>query len=158
MKLGGKVVAVAEFEKSKGAFAVYKEAGFTFEELEAAKAAGSLTKVAGAKEISMDEFWALNVEAIAPCALENAITNHEAELIKAGIICEGANGPITPEADEVLYKKGIVVTPDVLTNAGGVTVSYFEWVQNIYGYTGLKKKLKKKKKEQWLMHSHLYGH
>ena len=120
MKLGGKVVAVAEFEKGKGAFAVYKEAGFTFEELEAAKAAGSLTKVAGAKEISMDEFWALNVEAIAPCALENAITNHEAELIKAGIICEGANGPITPEADEVLYKKGIVVTPDVLTNAGEI--------------------------------------
>jgi len=144
MKLGGKVVAVAEFEKGKGAFAVYKEAGFTFEELEAAKAAGSLTKVAGAKEISMDEFWALNVEAIAPCALENAITNHEAELIKAGIICEGANGPITPEADEILYKKGTVVTPDVLTNAGGVTVSYFEWVQNIYGYYWTEKEVEEK--------------
>ena len=144
MKLGGKVVAVAEFEKGKGAFAVYKAEGFTFEELEAAKAAGSLTKVPGAKELTMDEFWALDVEAIAPCALENAITNHEAELIKAGIICEGANGPITPEADEVLYKKGIVVTPDVLTNAGGVTVSYFEWVQNIYGYYWTEKEVEEK--------------
>jgi len=144
MKLGGKVVAVAEFEKSRGAFAVYKEAGFTFEELEAAKAAGSLTKVAGSKEISMDDFWALNVEAIAPCALENAIKEHEANLIKAGIICEGANGPITPEADEILYKKGTVVTPDVLTNAGGVTVSYFEWVQNIYGYYWTEKEVEEK--------------
>ena len=131
-------------EKGKGAFAVYKAEGFTFEELEAAKAAGSLTKVSGAKELTMDEFWALDVEAIAPCALENAITNHEAELIKAGIICEGANGPITPEADEVLYKKGIVVTPDVLTNAGGVTVSYFEWVQNIYGYYWTEKEVEEK--------------
>ena len=84
------------------------------------------------------------VVAVAPCALENAITNHEAELIKAGIICEGANGPITPEADEVLYKKGIVVTPDVLTNAGGVTVSYFEWVQNIYGYYWTEKEVEEK--------------
>ena len=67
-------------------------------------------------------------------------------------------GPITPEADEVLYKKGIVVTPDVLTNAGGVTVSYFEWVQNIYGYYWTEKEVEEKKKEQWLMHSHLYGH
>jgi len=66
------------------------------------------------------------------------------ELIKAGIICEGANGPITPEADEVLYKKGIVVTPDVLTNAGGVTVSYFEWVQNIYGYYWTEKEVEEK--------------
>ena len=144
MKLGGKVVAVAEFEKAKGAYAIYKDSGFTFEELEAAKAAGSLTKVAGAKELSMDEFWSLDVDAIAPCALENAIKEHEANLVKAKIICEGANGPITPEADEILYKKGIVVTPDVLTNAGGVTVSYFEWVQNIYGYYWTEKEVEEK--------------
>ncbi|MDU1910343.1 Glu/Leu/Phe/Val dehydrogenase [Fusobacterium sp.] len=134
IKLGGKVVAVAEFEKGKGAFAIYKAEGFTFEELEAAKTEGSLTKVADSKEITMEEFWALDVDAIAPCALENAITAKEAELIKALLICEGANGPVTPEADEILYKKGIIVTPDILTNAGGVTVSYFEWVQNLYGY------------------------
>lgn len=134
MKLGGKVVSVAEFEKGKGAFAIYKAEGFTFEELEAAKAEGTLTKVPSSKEITMEDFWALDVDAIAPCALENAITAKEAELIKALLICEGANGPVTPEADEILYKKGIIVTPDILTNAGGVTVSYFEWVQNLYGY------------------------
>ena len=93
----------------------------------------------------MDEFWSLDVDAIAPCALENAIKEHEANLVKAKIICEGANGPITPEADEILYKKGIVVTPDVLTNAGGVTVSYFEWVQNIYGYYWTEKEVDKRR-------------
>ena len=144
MKLGGKVVAVAEFEKERGAFAVYKEAGFTFDELLVAKEAGSITKVAGAKVITMEEFWALNVDAIAPCALENAITAKEAELITAKLICEGANGPITPEADEILYKKGITVTPDILTNAGGVTVSYFEWVQNLYGYYWTEKEVEEK--------------
>ena len=126
MKLGGKVVAVAEFEKEKGAYAVYKAEGFTFAELEAAKAAGSLTKVAGAKVLTMDEFWSLEVEGLAPCALENAIKEHEANLIKAKVIAEGANGPITLEADEILYKKGVLVAPDILANAGGVTVSYFE--------------------------------
>lgn len=144
MKLGGKVVAVAEFEKGKGAYAIYKADGFTFAELEAAKAAGSLTKVAGAKELSMNEFWALEVDAIAPCALENAIKQEEAELIKAKIIAEGANGPVTPEADEILYKKGVVVAPDILANAGGVTVSYFEWVQNLYGYYWTEKEVEEK--------------
>ena len=148
LKLGGKVVAVAEFEKAKGAFAIYKEAGFTFDELEAAKAAGSLTKVAGAKEITMDEFWSLKVTGFAPCALENAIQAHEAELIaKAGtakVVSEGANGPVTLEADDILYKAGVVVTPDILTNAGGVTVSYFEWVQNLYGYYWSEKEVEEK--------------
>ncbi len=135
MKLGGKVVAIAEFDKKEGTYAIYKADGFTFEELETAKNKdGSLLHVAGAKKISLDDFWALDVDAIAPCALENAIKEHEANLIKAKLICEGANGPITLEADEILYKKGVTVTPDILTNAGGVTVSYFEWVQNLYGY------------------------
>lgn len=144
MKLGGKVVAVAEFEKEKGAYAVYKAEGFTFAELEAAKAAGSLTKVAGAKILTMDEFWSLDVEGLAPCALENAIKEHEANLIKAKVIAEGANGPITLEADEILYKKGVVVAPDILANAGGVTVSYFEWVQNLYGYYWTEKEVEEK--------------
>ena len=124
---------------------MYKPEGFTFAELEDAKMKdGNLFSVPGAKQITMDEFWALDVYAIAPCALENAIKNHEAELIKAKLICEGANGPTTPEADEILYKKGIVVTPDVLTNAGGVTVSYFEWVQNLYGYYWTEKEVEEK--------------
>jgi len=69
-----------------------------------------------------------------PAALENAITLENADMIKAKLVVEAANGPITPEADEILEKKGILVAPDILANAGGVTVSYFEWVQNLYGY------------------------
>lgn len=145
IKLGGKVVAVAEFDKKEGTYATYKESGFTFEELDAAKAKdGSLLHVPGAKKISLDDFWALNVDVISPCAMENAIKEHEANLIKAKLICEGANGPITLEADEILYKKGILVTPDILTNAGGVTVSYFEWVQNLYGYYWTEKEVEEK--------------
>jgi len=145
IKLGGKVVAVAEFDKKEGTYATYKESGFTFEELDAAKAKdGSLLNVPGAKKISLDEFWALNVDVMAPCALENAITEKEANLIKAKLVCEGANGPTTLEADEILYKRGIVVTPDILTNAGGVTVSYFEWVQNLYGYYWTEKEVEEK--------------
>jgi len=145
IKLGGKVVAVAEYDKKEGTYATYKETGFTFEELDAAKAKdGSLLNVPGAKKISLDDFWALNVDVISPCAMENAIKEHEAGLIKAKLICEGANGPITLEADEMLYKKGILVTPDILTNAGGVTVSYFEWVQNLYGYYWTEKEVEEK--------------
>jgi len=62
------------------------------------------------------------------------VTAEVAQKIQAKLVCEAANGPLTPEADTVLEKKGITVTPDILTNAGGVTVSYFEWVQNLYGY------------------------
>ena len=76
----------------------------------------------------------LEVDVLAPCALENQITSENANRIKAKVITEGANGPTTPEADEILYKKGIVVIPDILANAGGVVVSYFEWVQNLQGY------------------------
>lgn len=69
-----------------------------------------------------------------PAARENQITLDNVDCINARIIAEAANGPITPDADKILNEKGILVTPDILTNAGGVTVSYFEWVQNLYGY------------------------
>ena len=87
-----------------------------------------------AKEISIDEFWSLDADAIFPCALENAITKDIAQKIKAKLIAEGANGPTTTEADKVLEDNKVTVIPDILANAGGVTVSYFEWVQNLYGY------------------------
>jgi glutamate dehydrogenase len=88
----------------------------------------------GAKLITLDDFWALNVDILAPCALENAITADIAKTINAKVIAEGANGPTTKDADDVLYKKGVTVIPDILANAGGVTVSYFEWVQNLSGH------------------------
>jgi glutamate dehydrogenase/leucine dehydrogenase len=71
---------------------------------------------------------------LAPCALENQITKNNAHLINARLIVEGANGPTTSAADEILNKKGTIIIPDILANGGGVTVSYFEWVQNRTGY------------------------
>lgn len=134
-KLGGTVVAMAEWCPKHGTYVIYKEDGLDFQAMWDHRAAnGDLYDFPGAKVISLEEFWALNVDIIVPAALENAITADVAKTINAKLICEAANGPTTPEADEVLARKGITLTPDILTNAGGVTVSYFEWVQNLYGY------------------------
>jgi len=84
--------------------------------------------------ISNDELLTLDVDVLLPAALENVITTKNAAKIRAKIICEGANGPTTAAADAVLEEKGIFVIPDILANAGGVTVSYFEWVQDRGGY------------------------
>lgn len=84
--------------------------------------------------LSAEEFWALECEILIPAALENQITVKNADSIRAKIVIEGANGPTTPEADDILNSKGIIVIPDVIANAGGVTVSYFEWAQNFSSY------------------------
>ena len=78
-----------------------------------------------------EALFAVDAEVVAPCALENQITSRNADKVRARIVLEGANGPTTPEADEILYRKGVLVLPDILANAGGVTVSYFEWVQDL---------------------------
>ncbi|CZR95433.1 MULTISPECIES: NAD-specific glutamate dehydrogenase [unclassified Clostridioides] len=134
-KLGGTVVAMAEWCKSEGSYAIYNENGLDGQAmLDHIKEHGNLLNFPGAKRISLEEFWASDVDIVIPAALENSITKEVAESIKAKLVCEAANGPTTPEADEVFAERGIVLTPDILTNAGGVTVSYFEWVQNLYGY------------------------
>jgi glutamate dehydrogenase (NAD(P)+) len=84
--------------------------------------------------ISNSELLQLDVDILAPCATQNQITADNAGSIKAKLIVEGANGPTTPEADDILKSKGILVVPDILANGGGVTVSYYEWVQNKYGF------------------------
>lgn len=86
------------------------------------------------KLINNDELLKLNVDVLAPCALENQIRRNNAHEIQASLIVEGANGPITAGADEILLENGIIVIPDILANGGGVTVSYFEWTQNRFGY------------------------
>ncbi|MGB9840754.1 Glu/Leu/Phe/Val family dehydrogenase [Thermovenabulum sp.] len=95
---------------------------------------GTVKGFPGSKDISSDELLTLDVDILVPAALENVITSKNADSIKAKIIGEAANGPTTPEADEILYKKGVLVIPDILCNAGGVTVSYFEWVQNLMNF------------------------
>ena len=87
-----------------------------------------------AAEITNDELLKLDVDILVPAALENVINKSNAAKIQARYIIEAANGPVTPEADKILFKKGVTTVPDVLANAGGVTVSYFEWVQNRMGY------------------------
>ncbi|MEW5821017.1 MAG: Glu/Leu/Phe/Val dehydrogenase [Cyanobacteriota bacterium] len=110
------------------------------------KETGSIIGFSGAEVISNEEFINLDVDIFVPAALENQITEDNAGKIKAKIIVEGANGPTTPKADEILYKNGVFLVPDILANAGGVTVSYFEWVQNIQNFfwkeTDINEKLK----------------
>ena len=93
-----------------------------------------MVNLPGAKQITNDELLALNVDILIPAALENVVTEKNAGKVKAKILAELANGPTTPEADEILYKNGVHVIPDFLCNAGGVTVSYFEMVQNAQMY------------------------
>ncbi|MBP8974596.1 MAG: Glu/Leu/Phe/Val dehydrogenase [Anaerolineae bacterium] len=98
------------------------------------RATGSVIGFPGAQPISNEDLLRLDVDILVPAALENMITAHNAPEIKARISAELANGPTTPEADDILHAKGVYVIPDFLCNAGGVTVSYFEMVQNAYSY------------------------
>jgi glutamate dehydrogenase (NAD(P)+) len=95
---------------------------------------GVLSGMPDTEEITNDDLLLLDCDVLAPCALEQVITTENADKIRAGMVCEGANGPVTPEADLILEDRGILVLPDVLANAGGVVVSYFEWVQGLQEY------------------------
>ncbi|MFP3290690.1 MAG: Glu/Leu/Phe/Val dehydrogenase [Nitrososphaeria archaeon] len=124
---GMKIVAVSD---SKGG--IYNKNGLNVDKVLAEKEkSGTVTTYKDAEKITNDEVLTLDVDVLVPAALEQVITKDNAEKIKAKIIGEGANGPTTPEADEILYQKGTVVIPDILANSGGVTVSYFEWVQDL---------------------------
>ncbi len=101
----------------------------------------------GLTRISNGELLELDVQVLVPAALENQINEGNADRVRAGIIIEAANGPITAEADQILEKKGITVVPDILANAGGVVVSYFEWVQNIQSVSWTEESVNAKLKE-----------
>ena len=127
---GAKIVAI-----SNSRTCIYSEKGIDVEKLmEYREKTGNIAGFADTEELPKEEIFTLDVDIFVPAALENVITSQNADKIKAKIVAEGANGPTTPEADEILDKKGIMVIPDILANAGGVTVSYFEWVQNLYGF------------------------
>ena len=126
---GVRVVAVSD---SQGA--VYDKRGLSMNAiLDAKQRKGSVSAARGEK-ITNDDILELPVDILVPAALEGVITRSNAARVQAKIVAEAANGPTTPDADDILRSKGTVVIPDVLANAGGVTVSYFEWVQDLYSF------------------------
>ena len=125
-----KVVAVSDTKSG-----IYSEKGINFDALvEHKKKTGSVANFPGSKNITNEELLELKVDVLIPAAIENQLTAKNADKVKAKIILELANGPTTPDADEIFFKKKIILLPDFLANSGGVTVSYFEWVQNVGGY------------------------
>src|SRR3989338_1054254 len=141
---GYRIVAVSD---SKGG--IYNKGGLNIKEVIIHKAkTGSVAKLKGAEEISNEELLELDADVVIPSALENVITKENANKIKAKIILEMANGPVTTEADEILLKKKVKVVPDILANAGGVIVSYFEWVQNLNNEKWSEEEVLKKLKEK----------
>lgn len=129
-RAGMKIIALIELEG-----AVYNPKGLDIERLmEHRKESGSILDFPGSENIDKREAMFLDCDVLAPAAKENVITSQNAGKIRAKILCEGANGPTTAVADQILADNGVFVMPDILANAGGVTVSYFEWVQNRQGY------------------------
>jgi glutamate dehydrogenase (NAD(P)+) len=105
---------------------------------------GTVVGMPGTSRISNDDLLTMKCDILIPAALENAITLNNVDMVKAKIVAEAANGPTTPHADEVLARKGIMLLPDILANAGGVTVSYFEWVQDLQGFFWSEEEVKAK--------------
>jgi glutamate dehydrogenase (NAD(P)+) len=129
-RAGFKIICIVEYDG-----AVYNPKGLDVEALmQHRNETGSVTGFAGGEDIDRESAFFLDCDVLLPAAKENVITTANADRIKAKIICEGANGPTTSEADAILADKKIFVIPDILANAGGVTVSYFEWVQDRQGF------------------------
>jgi glutamate dehydrogenase (NAD(P)+) len=129
-RIGARIVAVTDW---KGG--VYNAQGLDIGKmLDFARQHKTIDGFPGGEPIENEQLFSLDVDVLVPAALENQITMENAPLIKAKIIAEGANGPTTPEAHRHLHERGVFVIPDILANAGGVTTSYFEWVQDRHGY------------------------
>jgi glutamate dehydrogenase (NAD(P)+) len=129
-KLGARIVAVTDW---KGG--VYNKAGLDVPKLIAwTREHKTVDGFPGADALTNEDLFGLDVDVLIPAALENQITSDNAASIKARIVVEGANGPTTPDAHKAMHDRGVLVVPDILANAGGVTGSYFEWVQNRHGF------------------------
>jgi glutamate dehydrogenase (NAD(P)+) len=129
-KVGFKIVAIVEYDG-----AVYNRKGLDIAALQRHRAeTGSITGFAGGEDMDKHEAMFLQCDVLIPAATENVITSRNAHQLRCKILCEGANGPTTPLADEILAQNKVFVIPDILANAGGVTVSYFEWVQDRQGF------------------------
>ena len=127
---GAKVVAVQDHTGS-----IYNASGLDVPALLAhVRQTGGVGGFAGAEVLDKDAFWGVDCDILIPAALEGQLTRDNAGQVRAKMVIEGANGPTTPEADDILHDKGVLVLPDVIANAGGVTVSYFEWVQDFSSF------------------------
>ncbi|QFP76095.1 Glu/Leu/Phe/Val dehydrogenase [Deinococcus sp. AJ005] len=137
---GAKIVAIQDVTGT-----IHNEAGIDpAAALEHLRRTGKITELPGSEEIQKDEFWSVDCDVLIPAALENQITLANADKIKARLIVEGANGPTNPAADDLLTEKGVTIVPDVLANAGGVTVSYFEWVQDFSSFFWTEEEINKR--------------
>jgi glutamate dehydrogenase (NAD(P)+) len=129
-RAGYKIICIIEYDG-----AVYNSGGLDIPALAKYRHdTGSITGFPGGEDLDRDEALFVETDVLLPAAKENVITSQNAHRLRAKILCEGANGPTTHFADPILAEKGIFVIPDILANAGGVTVSYFEWVQDRQGY------------------------
>ncbi|MDF1484701.1 Glu/Leu/Phe/Val dehydrogenase [Ramlibacter sp. H39-3-26] len=126
---GAKVVAVQDFSGT-----VYSDRGLDVAQLVAHAKGAGVAGFAGGERIADEDFWGIEVDILIPAALEGQITAERAHRITARLVLEGANGPTVSQADDILAERGILVVPDVICNAGGVTVSYFEWVQDFSSF------------------------
>ena len=128
--VGFKIIAIVEYDG-----AAYNPKGLDIAALQShRKETGSITGFPGGEDMDKTEAMFLECDVLIPAATENVITSQNAHRVRCKILCEGANGPTTPLADEILAEKKVFVIPDILANAGGVTVSYFEWVQDRQGF------------------------
>src|SRR5699024_3460808 len=127
---GAKVIAIQDHTG-----VIYQSNGLDIPKvLQHVEETGGVAGFAPADTLTHDEFWALETEVLIPAALEEQITADNANQIRTKILVEGANGPTTPKADDMLTQNGVIIVPDVIANAGGVSVSYFEWVQNFSSF------------------------
>ena len=127
---GFKIICIIEYDG-----AVYNSRGLDIGALEAhRRETGSITGFSGGEDMNRDQAMFLECDVLLPAATENVVTSANADRLRCKILCEGANGPTTPLADEILADRKVFVIPDILANAGGVTVSYFEWVQDRQGF------------------------
>ena len=128
--VGYKIIGIGEYDGG-----LYNKSGIDVDALTVHRQRnGTITEFKGAEAISTNELLVTDCDILIPAAIENVITSRNADKIKARIIAEGANGPTTAVADDILADKNIFVIPDILANAGGVTASYFEWVQDRQGF------------------------
>jgi len=143
---GFKIIALSDSQ-----VAIYRTEGIELEKVMKYKEQnGSFKGVEGYEQVTNDDLLELEVDVLVPAAIENVITETNATRIKARYILELANGPVTPEADKILHKKGVLFVPDILANSGGVTVSYFEWLQNKAGEHWTKEEVNNKLREKMI--------